>query len=399
MLHRTLSLCCAFAAVSARGAWADDGGALLARHCLPCHGEASVAPISLSTPELVRRHRLLAEALVADGTMPPSLAAGNRWIGSRGLSAAERDAVIAALRAGVLDAPSNAPASAAETVRTASPARAWTMPASGGARLRTFVAPVEPMRARGVRLVDRGSLAESPIRFVSIAADPRGSFRRLEAGGEAGGEAGVEAMGNAGASPSGALGALSRIAPEFMLPDGFHLEVPAGDIVIETLCEPIGRSAEVHPRLAFIPAAQGESRPVRALALPVRALQLEAGQCRSFEVRHECARAIEVVSVIVKGGAFLRTVAVDAADARLIDVPDFRMAFNEPWTLRTPLRVEAGGEIVASFGFDNTRDNPQQPSEPPREVEAGLPPFGEDAIAVVLYAEVQPTSPRPSASP
>jgi hypothetical protein len=62
------------------------------------------------------------------------------------------------------------------------------------------------------------------------------------------------------------------------------------------------------------------------------------------------------------------------------------MAFNEPFVLRNPHRVAAGSAIVAELGFDNTTDNPQQPSDPPLPVQAGLPPFGEDAIVVVLYA-------------
>jgi len=396
MLHRALSLGCMLAVSAAHSANAEDGQALLVRHCLPCHGAGAVAPISLATPELVRRHRLLAEQLVADGTMPPSLALGNDRIRSRALSAGERDAVIAALRAGSAAAASPPRTAIEPGAQVALPAAAWTMPASGGARLRSFAARVESMRARGVRFVDRGALAESPIRFVSIAADPRGSMRRLESGV---GEAGVEAMGNVGPSPSGALGALSRVGSEFRLPDGFHFEIPSGDIAIEVLCEPIGRPADVRPELEFIPAPPGGSRPVRALALPVRSLHLGAGECRAFEARHRAPSDLEIVAVIVKGGAFLRTAAIDAGSTRLLEVADFRMAFNEPWTLRTPLRVDAGAEIVARFGFDNTRDNPQQPSEPPRDVEAGLPPFGEDAIAVVLYAEAQPTSPRPSASP
>ena len=401
MLHRVLVilalLVVAAAALSAR---ADDGAALIARHCLPCHGVDAVAPVSLARSELLRRNRTLAELLVRDGTMPPSLARANPHLASRALSSRERDAIVAAIERGEVGSlPRNErPAPSAQIVLPAAP---WTMPATGGARLRTFRAPVESQRIRGIRFADRGALAQSPIRYVSLAADPRGSIRRMEA---ADGSAGIEAMGNVGAIPSGALGALSRVSPEFLLPAGFHIEIPAGDVAIETLCEPIGREATVFPQIALIPANAADTRAVRAIALPVRRLSLEADACRTFEVRQRIPADVELVAMMVKGGAFLRTVELDVAGERVLDVPDFRMAFNEPWILRAPLKVAAGSEFIARFGFDNTRGNPQQPSEPPVDVAAGLPPFGEDAIAVLLVADAvaapaQPTSPSPSASP
>ena len=118
----------------------------------------------------------------------------------------------------------------------------------------------------------------------------------------------------------------------------------------------------------------------------VRGLAVDAGSCQTQELRHRMAEDADIVAVIVKGGAFLRTAAIAAGEAALVDVPDFRMAFNEPWCLTEPVRIGRGAELVARLGFDNTADNPQQPSSPPRDVVAGLPPYGEDAIVIVLYA-------------
>ena len=380
---------------------------MLATHCLPCHGSNGAAPIRLDTPEAVERHRLLAAALVEDGTMPPSIAGGR--VRSRALPSEDRLRLAALLRSATppaVPSPHPAPeerdaANLAATLATAlatalAPQHAWTMPASGGARVRTFVIPGdarptdgaaqgagETLRVRGVRFADPGSLARSPIRMVSIAADPRRSMRRLDA---ADGEPGIDAMGNIGSVPSGALGALSRTSVRFELPPGFHLEVPPGDIVVETTCEPIGRRAAVLPRIAWIPAAATDTRAVRAIALPVRGLAVDAGSCQTQELRHRMAEDADIVAVIVNGGAFLRTAAIAAGEAALVDVPDFRMAFNEPWCLTEPVRIGRGAELVARLGFDNTADNPQQPSSPPRDVVAGLPPYGEDAIVIVLYA-------------
>jgi len=378
MLHRALAL---VALIATPGAHGHDSADAIARHCLPCHGASGTAPVKLDSPSAIARNRPLAELLVLDGTMPPALASASASIDSRALDARARAEVIAALRAGAQPAPASRAAPEGGIIR---PNAAWTAPDSGGARLRTFVASSDARRIRGVRFANPGALSRSPIRFVSLVADPRGSLRRLDAADD---EPGIESMGNAGNAPSGALGALSRVAPEFLLPDGFHFDIPAGDIAIETLCEPVGRPAAVLPELVLVPADDRPSRAVRALALPVFPLSIEPGECATTELRRSLPRAAEVVAVIVKGGAFLRTVSIEAGGARILEVADFRMAFNEPWILRTPHRVEPGASIVARFGFDNTRENPQQPSDPPKTVEAGLPPSGEDAMAVILYAD------------
>ena len=374
----------------------------IARHCLPCHGATGTAPIKLDSPEALRRHRTLAAMLVADGTMPPAMNLAANAANARTLSSAERARIIAALEGGspveVVAAKDDTRTDADAKVRARmvspeatmspadariSPSQAWTAPARGGARLRTFTAATAARKVRGIRWADPAELAQSPIRFASFAVDTRGVMRRLEAAsGESGG---VESMGNVGTTPSGALGALSRVAPVLMLPEGFHFDVPAGDLVMEVLAEPIGRPAEVLPRIAWIDAAETDARPVRALALPVASLALEPGECTTRRLTHVAQGDLDIVAVIVKGGAFLRSARVTAG-AAITDIPDFRMAFNEPFVLRNPHRVAAGSAIVAELGFDNTTDNPQQPSDPPLPVQAGLPPFGEDAIVVVLYA-------------
>jgi mono/diheme cytochrome c family protein len=380
----------------------DDGGAaarVFTRHCLPCHGTNGSAPLVLDSAERILRNRKLAAALVEDGTMPPSIAlpSADGLVMDRRLSSEDRATLLAALGVGATNAFDAIRPKADDRAMRASdaiaPTRAWTMPAAGGARVRTFLAPnASAARVRGVRVADPGARAQLPIRMMFLAADPRRTLRVLDAGGdESDGDGGFEAMGNVGLVPSGALGALSIVRPSFELPPGFCFEVPAGDIAIETIGEPIGRAARVLPRVAWIAAGADDTRPVHALAIPAKSLLLRADTCSTIELTHAARADIDVVAVIVKGGAFLRSAEIDVrngtAPTRMLTVPDYRMAFAEPWVFTRAQRVTAGSTIVARLGFDNTADNPQQPSRPPQDVEGGLPPLGEDAMVVVLYAD------------
>ena len=405
MLHRAFAILLAVNAARAATA-VDDAAAIFTRQCLPCHDARGSAPLRLDSVERIARNRTLARMLIEDATMPPSIALpdANGLLVDRRLSVADRATLLNALSSSAFvnrafaGITSGAPADSTEP--TFAPPHGWTLP-NPSPSPNTATAT----RVRGVRFADLGAREQRPIQMAFLAADPRGILRRLEEaddGAEDGAEnGGFEAMGNVGPVPSGALGAVSRVRPSFELPDGFCFEIPVGFIAIETLCEPIGRRTRVLPELAWIPAREGDTRVVQAIAMPAKALRLSANSCSTIEIVHPVAVDMDVVAVLVKGGAFLRSVDVEievelkvsdagkagaALRTRLLGVPDYRMAFAEPWIFTRPQRVAAGATIVARLGFDNTADNPQQPSSPPQDVESGLPPLSEDAMVVVLYA-------------
>ena len=408
MLHRILCTIFLTLVVStpARGdsEASESAAALVLRHCSPCHGGDGAAPLRLDSFDRLLRNRQLARLLIEDGTMPPSIAldSGNGLLTTRRLRTDDRATLLSALatRASAMEAFKSlttiAPNSLVPSVLL-EPERPWTIGAAGGAQIRTFFAATDAQRVRGVRFAQPGT--QAPIRLLTLAADPRRTLRQLEArlvsntappadGG------GIEAMGNIGLVPSGALGGLSLVQPRFELPAGFCFEVPAGDLVIETTSEPIGRAVEVLPTLAWIPARKEDARAVRAIAMPAVALLVKADTCASMTLTHTIAADVDVVAILVKGGAFLRSVEfeVQSTDEHrratpLLTVPDFRMAFAEPWVFTRAVRVGAGSILRARLGFDNTADNPQQPSRPTLEVRSGLPPLGEDTMVVVLVAD------------
>ena len=270
------------------------------------------------------------------------------------------------------------------------PESAWTMPATGGMRIRSFSAPLaaeSPTRVRGVAFVSNPPLAQSPLRVVSLASDPLRLLRVLIDPGEGG----YESMGDIGLIPSGSLGALTRVSPRFMLPDGFAFDLPRGDVVLETTSEPIGRDASVQPRVTFISARESDTRLVEARTLRIVPLRIRAGEAVTREVTLTLDRECDIIGVIVKGGAFVRAIDLAHHDATgcasaIIAISDFRLSLSEPWLLVTPMHAEAGSTIEARFGFDNTEQNPLQPAKPPRDVVGGLPPDHEDASVVILLS-------------
>lgn len=387
-------------------------GELLCSRCLACHDADGPAPLRLDTPAAVLRHRRLMQALIADRTMPPASAespfplVASAAVVRHGIDEREREALLAALvsddsaRAAFASnqssAPKPDPTPAPPDGQRVTAASAWTVPAVGGMRIRSFHAPLPsaaPTRIRGWRMVAQGDPARSPIRFMSFAADPARAWRLMDDDGS-----GAESMGDIGSIPSGALGALSRTAPEFLLPDGCAFELPPGDLIIETTVEPIGREAMLRPSVELIPATDQSARIVRAIAARVVPLEVAAGERVERVVSIDPGGAARLVGIVAKGGAYLRgfvveTVAPDGCRTTVARDRDFRMNLTAPVVLSEPLAIEAGSIIEVRFDLDNTRGNPLQPFDPPRALIAGLPPEGEDAAVVVLLAPATASTP------
>ena len=342
-------------------------------------------------------------ALVDDRSMPPASVESTRALidsahtGRGALSEAERTALLNALRSEAsVNAAFSAIAAGSAIPKVASPSASrviaqgrWSVPARGSMGIRSFYAPLDHqalIRVRGWRMIPSDNPARSPIRFVSLAADPARASRILDENGT-----GAEAMGDVGQVPSGSLGALSRTAPEFMLPAGFAFELPAGDLVIETTVEPIGREVAIQPAVEMLTAQPSDTRTVEALAARVVPLCVKAGERVDRVVHIEIARELDLVGLVAKGGVFLRGFAIDAIAPDGCRTPiardrDFRMNLTAPLVFRDLPRLSRGSVLEVRFDLDNTRENPLQPFDPPRDLQGGLPPTGEDAAIVLLVS-------------
>ncbi len=403
MLHRisAIGMLLANAVVADASGTADPVAArTLSDRCVTCHDADGPAPLRFDSIEAILRHRQLMRALVDDRAMPPAgpetplakVVAAHATPGA--LTIAERDALLAALASPDAARTAFASLAAAPTTSVASAPRItalgrWTVPATGSMRIRSFsaeVPPDAPRRVRGWRLAAATDPARAPVRFLSLAPDPGRVSRILDETGS-----GAESMGDVGLVPSGALGALSRTAPEFRLPEGYAFELPRGDLVLESTVEPIGREAELRPSIEPVAASDHDVRTVEAMAARIVPLSIAAGERCERVVHLPIARDMRLVGVVAKGGVFLRgyTVEVVAADGCRSDIArerDFRMNVAAPLVFREPPVVAAGSVVEVRFDLDNTRANPLQPFDPPRAVAAGLPPEGEDAAIVLLVS-------------
>ena len=84
----------------------------------------------------------------------------------------------------------------------------------------------------------------------------------------------------------------------------------------------------------------------------------------------------------------------DGTSQSLISIGDWDFNWQHYYQYATPLRLPAGTRLDGRFTYDNSADNPANPSQPPRRVTYGEQTADEMAIVVLdVIPAVAPTPP------
>jgi hypothetical protein len=74
---------------------------------------------------------------------------------------------------------------------------------------------------------------------------------------------------------------------------------------------------------------------------------------------------------------------------RVISIPDWDFHWQGTYMLRKAMKVAGGSTAYANATFDNTTNNPDNPSSPPKNVSAGEQTTDEMMLAYILFATYQ----------
>jgi hypothetical protein len=77
----------------------------------------------------------------------------------------------------------------------------------------------------------------------------------------------------------------------------------------------------------------------------------------------------------------------------LLRIPEWNFNWQQQYLYAAPIRLPAGTDVVMEFTYDNSGDNPRNPSHPPRRVTWG--PSSTDEMAG-LHIAVVPVDPDDS---
>ncbi|MBL8842066.1 MAG: tetratricopeptide repeat protein [Planctomycetes bacterium] len=367
--------------------WARDVAPLLFRHCVTCHRPGEVAPFPLLTAEDAADHAEQIARACRLRFMPPWSAEPSEppFIGARGLTEAE----IALLeRWAAVGAPAGDLATAPPPPRftpgwqlgepdlVVSMSEPFVVPADGVDLYRNFViaVPIESLRyVRGFEL--RFDNAR-PVHHAVLKLDAGDSSRRLDARDPL---PGFEEMETGEAiSPDGQFlgwtpGRMPRLLPEGM---AWRLP-PGGDLVLQLHLVPTGKP---EPLVASV-GLHFTDTPITRLPFLMRlgsqALDIPPG-APDYEVvdRYTLPVQVELHSLVPHAHYLGRSVRVaaqlpDGSERTLVAIPNWDFAWQEEYRFERPLALPAGTTLDVRWRFDNSADNPRNPSRPPARVRFG----------------------------
>lgn len=365
--------------------FAKDVAPILREHCASCHQPGHAAPFPLLTYSDARPRAAAIAAAVESGLMPPWLPDrdGPAIAGALGLTAAQIGAIHAWAKSGAAEGvgpalPAPPDISAWQLGRPdviATPVKPYSLQATGHDVFRNLVVPITVPAARYVRAVEllpRGA----PIHHAVIRVDPD---RLSRAGDGRDGSPGFDGMAAAGvADPDGhfigwAPGRGPIVAPE-QLP---WLLKAGSDLIIELHLMPQAHPVDVQPEIGlYFTDTVPSSTPVM-MVMGSKAIDIPAG-ARDYwiEDRYELPVDVEVASVYPHAHYLGKEMDVRAVDANgssrpLLHIRQWSFNWQQDYRFTVPVRLARGTTIVMRYSYDNSADNPKNPSRPARRVTWG----------------------------
>ena len=374
--------------------WADDVAGIVHGHCAECHRPGQPAPFSLLTYEDVFRKRRQVARVTASGYMPPWLPTHGDFVGARGLTPGELEVLqrweeTGAARGDDARAP-EAPVFT-EGWQLGRPDLVVTaleevqVPADGPDLFVNLVLPFEGDTLRFVEAVvirpGGASVHHAVLQVdgtrdarVRAAADPGPGFQGMSMG--------------LSTPPDGHFLGWTPGKRAHREPPGRAWRLwPGSDLVLQLHLTPTGRPERVQPRVGLylteeppaefpmalvmrseeidIGAGVTDFRATDAITLPVAA-ELRA----LYPHAHHLATIMEVRATPPGGAAEV-----------LLRIDDWDFDWQDDYRLAAPRPLAAGTRLEFEYRYDNSADNPDNPSSPPRRVRYGL--RSEDEMATL----------------
>jgi len=366
--------------------YARDVAPVLAVHCAECHRPGAIAPFPLTSYEdAAERARFLAD-VTGSGLMPPwpPEAGHGEFLDERVLSPEELEVLVRWAEAGAPEGEADdlpTPPAFPEGWRLGEPdlvlemSEAYTVAADGPDDFRCFVLPTGLTEDRQVVAFEFDPGAPTVVHHALFFLDDGGRGRRRA---ERADGPGYPGFGGIGFPPSGALGGWAPGAEPVQYPDGVARYLREGeDVVLQVHYHPSGKEEADRSRLALYFADQPDNTEVTGLILGTNAIDIPPGEA-AYERRVDMTLPVpvELVGVVPHMhylGQSMRVWAEtpDGEEVPLVYVKHWDFNWQGQYLYRRPIRLEAGTTLHLRAVYDNSADNPFNPSYPPKRVTHG----------------------------
>lgn len=383
-----------------------DIAPILYAQCVACHRPGEIGPFSLLTYRDARQHMTQIADLTNRRVMPPWKPDSNNgeFVGDRTLTPEQIQKIQDWVKQGAQEGnrrdlpaepkwPSGWQLGQPDLI--VSMAAPFTLPPDGGDVFRTFVMPIPSLFSEFVKAIEFHPGNPRAVHHANLGVDRTRSSRRLDAADPEPGYVG--GMVPDAAYPAGYMlgwtpGQSPRPSPEGM---PWRLD-PNSDFVVQLHMQPTGRPEAVQVSLGLYFTDQKPVRTPVGLRLGSETIDIAAGD-RQFEVRDRYVLPVDVELFAIQPHAHNLARRMEAAallpdgTARsLIVIKDWDFRWQEVYRYARPITLPKGTAISMQFTYDNSAENPRNPTHPPARVVWGQNTTDEMGD---LWLQVVPKSP------
>jgi hypothetical protein len=255
---------------------------------------------------------------------------------------------------------------------------AYHVPADGPDIYRNIAVPLGLTEDKWITALDMRPSARAVVHHVLYFADPNG---RVHERSQQGTEPGFSGMRVAGAAIP--LGGWAVGAQPHFFPEGFALRVPKGsDLVVQYHFHPTGKPEAEKSLIGFYFAKKAPERTLTRIQMPpayslFSGLDIPAGQ-KDFMIRDSYELPVAVDGVSVGAHAHYiatklkMTATLPSGDVKtLLFIKDWDFAWQDRYYFKDLVALPKGTRLDVEIHWDNSAENPRNPSNPPVRVTWG----------------------------
>ena len=365
---------------------------ILNEQCVECHRAGESAPFPLTTYEDARKHASQMVKVTRSRYMPPWPPASGYgdFAGARRLSEKQITAIGQWAASGTpLGDPAKAPPPKLypEGWRLGPPDLvvkvpvAYTLEGASGDVFRNFVVPVNLVQSRYVRAVEIHPGDPKAVHHANIVVDRTRSLRSRDGLDGQPGFPGMDVETESGGEdfePDSHFlfwkpGAIAQPEPPDM---AWRLD-PTTDLIVNLHLQPSGKPERIQPEIGLYFTDRAPTRfPMLVQLEHDGAIDVAPGTRASVTDELTLPAAAQLLAIYPHAHYIGRRIEAWATlpsgkRIELIRISDWDINWQASYTYRKPIDLPANTRVAMRVAFDNSAENPRNPSHPPKRVHAG----------------------------
>jgi hypothetical protein len=380
--------------------------------CVSCHRPGQVAPFSLTTYEDAAKRADQLALVTGERIMPPWKPlpghvkfVAERWLTDRQLALFKTWAESGRAEGDPADLPPLP--EFAEGWRLGEPdlvltmLEPFTVPADGPDIFQHFVIPIDIPEDKLVGAFEFRPGNNRVVHHAISYLDSQGIGRKKDA---ATPEPGYHSFGGPGFAPSGSIGGWSVGNTPRWLPNEMGRYLKQGsDLVMEVHYHPSGKEEVDQSSIGIYyvdkPIQQSLSEPrklVRAIWMANYEIDIAPGQSDfRRETSYTLPKEVTMVGIVPHMHLLGKTMKVtatlpDQSQKTLVEVVDWDFNWQDEYYYERPFVLPAGTRIDCVATYDNSAENPANPSSPPQRVT-----YGEETTDEMMFCFFLLTADKP----